>query len=491
MTTATLRPDGILDASTATVTGAASLNAALADNSDSSYINIPAFGTPSFSFGTVSLPAGAVTKSINFRARTSAAAGRLDVSVGATGALAVGESFIPGSIATYTASPVATTMTQTQVDAIRGDLTAEFDAVTMKVYELYADLVYATVPVVTPTAPTGAIATTTSPTVTWTYAAGSDGGVQTAYRVRVFTAAQYGIGGFDPATSPSTYDTGGVVSAATSVVVGPLDNSTTYRAYVIVSQTINGSYHPSAWAFTGFSISLTTANISTVVGTPDNTNGRISVVVTRVTAGSPPTWTSVEVQRSDDGGTTWSYVRGANGAATSGSTFTIVDYEAGNGTTVKYRARATYLLSGLPVAGPWVSSSNTSWTAAVDWLKDVNNPTLNRTVMVVANPVLTRSRPQGVYSVIGRTDPVVVSDVRSLPSGPLQIVTATDQEAVDLLALTATDVLFFQPRPGARMGQMYIAIGEVPETPVVDVYNEPTRVWPLSFVQVTAPPDTT
>lgn len=498
MTTSTLRPNATDTAGSIALTGGATLHAVLSDNSDSSYGTINFFDSGRVQLGTVSMPAGAVTKTVTLRLRAADAAGsdggitielHVPLTFSTSDILVRGVNFVPtGSITTFADTPIAVSLTQAQIDSLVLVLANNhFDPIRM--HEAYVDLTYALVPTVSVTAPTGTVSTSTSPTCSWTYTPGSDGDVQSRYQIRVFTAAQYGAGGFDPATSVAAYDSGVVLGAATSVTIGPLANSTTYRAYVNVAQTINGSPQWSGWSFSGFNVSLTTADIASVVATPSNANANISVVVTRVTAGSPPTWTSVEVQRSDDAGATWVSVRSANGAATSGTTFTVVDSEAGNGVSVVYRARATYLNSGLPVASAWVSSSSTSWTAAADWLKNVNHPSQNRAVTVVANPELTRRRPQGVNVVIGRSDPVIVSDVRSLTSGPLQFVTQTDQDRIDLLVLLANDVLFFQARPGAAFGQKYIAIGDVVETPVNTVATQADRWISVGFYEVLIPID--
>lgn len=490
MTTATLRPDGIIQAGSMTATGAASLDAAVSDDSDSSYVRPGNSDLAQFSLGTVSLPAGAVTKTWTVRARARAfSTGIMGVQAD-VGVANLAASFSPDplTITDYASPPSAVTLTQAQIDAMTLFLTSS-SFQNLRIYELYVDVVYATVPTVAPAGPSGTI-TTNTPTVTWTYTQGSDGDVQSRYQVKIFSAAQYGAGGFDPASSAATYDSGVGLGNSASLVTSGLPTSTTYKAYIAVAQTINGTPQWSAWtASSTFTVSVTTSDISTVVGTPDDSNARISVVVTRDTG--TPTWLTMELQRSDDGGTTWAYVRGGNNVAVSGSTATIVDYEAGNGVSVEYRARASYLSSGQTIVGPWsASSSSVAWSAVADWLKHPSHPSLNRKVVIEANPALTRRRPQGVYLVIGRSDPVVVSDVRSLTAGTITFVTETDQDAVDVLALLAFDVLFLQTRPGARFGQKYLAFGDVTETPPSDKYSQADRWISVPFIEVLIPPDT-
>lgn len=81
--------------------------------------------------------------------------------------------------------------------------------------------------------PTGTVTNTVNPRITWTDTDITAG--TRVFQVRVFSAAQYGAGGFDPETSTATWDSGKIVSHARECVVAQeLTNSTTYRAYVRV-----------------------------------------------------------------------------------------------------------------------------------------------------------------------------------------------------------------------------------------------------------------
>lgn len=137
-------------------------------------------------------------------------------------------------------------------------------------------LVSTALPVVTVTAPTGTQASS-RPTVNWTYAQANGIG-QGTWRIRVFTAAQYGIGGFDPATSPATWDSGEIEGPYdwTKVIGTDLANSTTYRAYMQVSST--GAEY-SAWAYSQFTMSLALPTPPTVVVTSEPDYGRAKIVL--------------------------------------------------------------------------------------------------------------------------------------------------------------------------------------------------------------------
>ncbi len=92
-------------------------------------------------------------------------------------------------------------------------------------------------------------ATTTRPTIVWAFTSNADNDPQSAYRVKVFTPAQYGIAGFNPETSPSTWDSGTRAGAGEELTVGKdLAPGGTYRAYVKGAIDFNGSNWFTAWA---------------------------------------------------------------------------------------------------------------------------------------------------------------------------------------------------------------------------------------------------
>lgn len=74
---------------------------------------------------------------------------------------------------------------------------------------------------------------TSFPRISWEYVSAT-GMAQQRYRVAVYTAAQYGIGGFTPFTSPSTWESGWVESDQTyyTDMTTEVANGVTYKAYV-------------------------------------------------------------------------------------------------------------------------------------------------------------------------------------------------------------------------------------------------------------------
>lgn len=498
MPTAVLRPNADLQfTGINAVVGAATMWQALSDDSDASYVRLDGvgqyfrLGLTSFTIPTT--PAGAMTIAVRYRVRGQVTSGAGSFTQDGHG---TNQRF--GSGFTEVASPWWNTTTASPPTSALGMTQATVDNLGFDVYNLgggaqqfseaYVDVLYALSPSVTALGPTGSITTTSAPAVTWAYAGGTDGGPQWAYQVRVFTAAQYGAGGFDPATSAAAFDTGIVYDAGPQATVGPLANSTTYRAYVRAAQNISGTPHWSNWSFVGFSISVSAAELTSVVATPDNALGRVQLVINRNTG--TPAWTSIEVQRSADGGTTWTFVRGASSQAFA-NPLTIYDYEAPNGVAVQYRARAIYGVPGLVITGAWVSSSTVTWTnTKADWLRSLSIPTNSIAIRFNQLPTQTRDRPQGVFPVIGRSDPVVVSDVLRLGSGSFTLVTFTDAEARALVTLLETvGPMLLQLRPSDRWGSRYITVGNVTERRVINLTGGPDRYWDISYTEVAAPAD--
>ena len=100
-------------------------------------------------------------------------------------------------------------------------------------------------PTVTVTAPSGSTSTAT-PIMQWT-ATPDTGASITAWQAKVFSSTQYSAGGFNPATSTATWDSGVTAGSATSATVGvTLVNGVSYRFYVQVTET---GGETSAWVY--------------------------------------------------------------------------------------------------------------------------------------------------------------------------------------------------------------------------------------------------
>jgi hypothetical protein len=121
----------------------------------------------------------------------------------------------------------------------------------LRVVEVYMDVDIREKPTVSGVTVTGA--STTRPTVDWTFNTNPDGDNQYWYRIKMFTAAQYGAAGFNAETSAAFWDSGQVASSSNSVIIGAdLQNGVTYKAYVKAAQ----SFHSTPW-YTDWALSST------------------------------------------------------------------------------------------------------------------------------------------------------------------------------------------------------------------------------------------
>lgn len=314
MTVSTLRPNATTT-HTGDLTGGATAHGVLSDDSDSSYTNLSSDELYLGGLGDLTLPAGAVIKSAAVRARVAKSGPNTPRLATALGVPGGGDTEVS---VTWTTPTTVTTLTYTGLSGAIAD--ADIDAATLSiendgssggllVYEAYLDVTHVAQPVVSADAPSGTVTNTNLPTVEWSNTLDTDGGAQTRYEVRVFTDAQYGAGGFDPAISTATDESGIVSSSATSwQVTTPLADDT-YRAYVRVAQTVNGELHWSDWDNAQFDVDLDLPATPTLVATPDNPNGRIQLAITPGAGGAAST-DLYELQRSLDAGATWEHVRG-------------------------------------------------------------------------------------------------------------------------------------------------------------------------------------
>lgn len=503
MSTVTLRPnDDLYEGSIANTVGpAASREDALSDDDDDTYVTIYGQynGYLGLALDTATIPAGAVTRTLTVRARGNPQGFTLNAEVYYQGdfyvtpPLAYLNAFGAPGLDDFVGPSFAMNLSQTEIDGLRMIVSTPeqpFLLAFCDVMELYVDVVFAEQPTVEVTAPTGTVTATSSPVATWEHTPGDDGGAQSRFELAVFSATQYGIGGgFDPATSPATYRPGVQLGASSSWVIGPLSDATTYRTYVRTAQTINGQPHWSDWDYEQFDTDFALPEIASVVAVGDAENGRMVIVVEQA-ADTPDEWETLTVERSSDGGDTWSFVRGATDMeAPAGDLWTGYDYEAPNGAPMLYRARS----ATATFTGEWVESESAIWSSSEAWLKDPAHPGLNRVVEITNMPVPTRSRRRGVHDVIGRAAPVVTSDVRLTRRGDFTVRTDTADQADSLLALVDGTVQLLQV-PAAQGGafEMYIGITDVDEDRLArdaNGFNARERLWTLPFVEVERPFD--
>lgn len=314
MTVSTLRPNGTTSNS-GTLTGGASAHAILSDNSGASSVDYASSGQASvLTLGDLTLPAGAVVKSLRARllvqlASSSPADLTAKIIAGAktaSGTLTVSNWRTSSSLAFVTLASAG--ISDANVDAASltiSKVSADHGAA-IQVYEAYVDATYVVKPVVAVDAPAGTVTDTNRPTVSWTNTLDADGGDQTILALKVFTSAQYSAGGFNPETTTPLENRGGFYAGG-SLQVNSILADGTYRAYVKTGQTVNGVFHWSDWAFSEFTVSVAIPATPTLIATADNANARIALAV--ADAAGVASTDALELERSLDAGTTWETVR--------------------------------------------------------------------------------------------------------------------------------------------------------------------------------------
>lgn len=443
MSVVVLRPDSnVSGTGSFTVTGAAQIYTALNDNSDSTWVRKTAgvSGTVSLitGFGTTTLSASQTVRRVRLRARvqTPSTAGKMNLQLGTrvsgvnyfTPALQV-----RGQVSTsevtgpwYSTSPDGGTWTQAKIDALRTQFTEYKDATDRGyVYDLYVDVDVINQATVTVSAPTGTVTATAKPDVTWSVS-DPDGDVATWYQVKVFNAAAYGAGSFDPSVSAATWDSGQVRSGDVSASVGTYLANASYRAYVRTAKSVNGSPFWSGWAYSAFTVSLTAPTIPTLTAVWSAATN--SVTLTMTGASASPTFTSqqYDIERTIGNSGNWTPVRDGTARDPNGSyVVSLTDYEAARGVTVGYRCRSVGYVGDNVIASAWRATVNVSTTNdGTWWFKAMSDPTLNDGgVSVISGLETTVEEQIGVFRPLGRTRPVVLSQAIGGEDGTYEIVT--------------------------------------------------------------------
>lgn len=274
-TTQTLLPNGTRSgAGDFTVTGAANIHSALNDTADgTSVLRTSTTATRSFvvNLGTYTLAANERVERVRAVVRmargsaqskvyvrlgylTDSAAGTIRYAAADqyTGTASIG--WVNGAY--RTTAPDGQDWDQARLNDLVVKVTdySPTSAGRTTVYEVKVEVEVNVQPTLTVDSPTGTVSDTSRPAIAWTFS-DSDGDPQTVYETRVFTAAQYGAAGFDPATSSAVWESGLVSSSDPGVTPGvDLEDGVTHRAYVRAGHAIGSGTFLSAWAYSGFTV---------------------------------------------------------------------------------------------------------------------------------------------------------------------------------------------------------------------------------------------
>ena len=285
-----------------------------------------------------------------------------------------------------------------------------------------------TVVVVTPTE--GSTITTNSrPGVTWQYQ-NTLGDFQASWQVALFSAAQYGIGGFDPATSPNTYPGGSAPLSGTGTATAvslPIDIGLgvvgNWRWYVRATSTAGVV---SAWDWNTFTMNIPTPptpSVTATVVSPGVPLGGISLLI-HANPASLVAGDVYGIQYRDSVTDNWRWVRGTvGGLAGDGSALvpdgsgnaTIIDLEAPIGVTRSYQAFVYQLFQGnVVISGAASGAVNATLTGSTngEWLlTDPLRPTAGGIVHLQSDSFeLAQPTVATAFQPVSRKNPIVMTD---------------------------------------------------------------------------------
>jgi hypothetical protein len=346
------------------------------------------------------------------------------------------------------------------------------------------------VPVMTVTAPTGAIATS-QPTITYTLT-DADGKVPIYLHFRIFEQPGGTWTGFDP-DNTAVYPTWEAIVGDPNLFTGswPLDypalaNTKTYRCYV---KAVYSGSPPVIQNFSDFTTFWTNPATPTFTVTPQpDTNSRVQLAVRN---NENHASVRVTIERSLDGGASWVKVRGANSVNIGFNVTTnFYDYEAPPRTSVMYRVWCVSSGSGFPLQSLPATATvtiNARWV----FLCDPINPARNMHTVTQGSYVdRNRSRRRTFYEAIGRTKPVVMRGLLQAESFTMNFLARNPTEEAALILLLDSDrtLLLRTPR---KMTWVEVA-GDYTDSEYLwaDLHGSPAiaRLFTVPFIEVDSVP---
>lgn len=149
----------------------------------------------------------------------------------------------------------------------------------------------------------------------------------------------------------------------------------------------------------------------------------------------------------------WTTVRGGGAVPVSGAdTAALDDYEFVPGAVNYYR-----VTGGADVYTTTITPAQTGV-----WLKSITRPFLNRAVEVVDHSDIRRDARNGIFEVIGRSDPVAVTDVRGSRSWEMtvKVDTVSDADALETV-FASGDPLYVQTDGTKDIPAGYVVVGDL------------------------------
>ena len=195
--------------------------------------------------------------------------------------------------------------------------------------------------------------------------------------------------------------------------------------------------------------------------------------------------TKVSVGRMDPTGFV-SLIRAGDQVLLTAGKASVDDYEAPLDVPVYYTATKTQ--PAPPPAATANSATVTIPSSGRTWLKDPARPSRNMVVPIVTSvQTLTRPSRAGVFPILERSTPIVVTNMRQSPVGAAVFHTLTSAQRTSMVdILSPGSILLLQTDPRFGWNTAYIHVGDVVEARV-GLATEPARQWTLPFTVVDRP----
>lgn len=217
----------------------------------------------------------------------------------------------------------------------------------------------------------------------------------------------------------------------------------------------------------------------TATATYDGVLSRVQLSATLLGASA----TYAVVDRTIDGGITYTTVRGGSHLTVTSQNAAVDDFEFPAGVATTYRFRS-YNVSNVLQSTQTVAITQNLTSV---WLKVPSTPFLNQAVTVVDRGAITRKSRAGLFDVVGRSTPVMVGDIASSISYQLQLLTKSAGAESNLDYLFASGEVVFLHLPSTVTGFPggYFAVGDVSREATMRL--SPNRVWTVPLTGVAAP----
>lgn len=239
----------------------------------------------------------------------------------------------------------------------------------------------------------------------------------------------------------------------------------------------------------GFVLSAALASPLAVIGlfvtvSYDQTRGRVRVKAT----GLAPEVVRVVVYSRRLGTSRWSEVRGGRVGVLSGSMVrTVDDYEFTAGEGVEYKLVALSSSEGAPDVIVQQRIASIPDTVEAVWFKFIATPYRNRKVILTDWTEVSRKSRVALYDVVGRGQPVAVTDVHTGRQFSVDLVahTLAERDALDTALGTGVPV-FFQTPTSIACPSIYAVVGDFS-------YRRPARkslrsIVTVQLIEISPPP---